>query len=476
MNHSLTALGRPTFLGAYFQLKDRIALEKGWNTDTCAKYDSAIVKTIVPHIPEHDRTPLCALSRKDFEDALTAIRKDGYFGEAGNICFYDTETLDRFWYLITVITEAAEQDYLCRNVLADTTSNTTEKGSNALPSKIVPRYLSPDMEQRAGSLLLSDCMQDGELFGLASMLCIGTRNAEAAGLNFEDIQLWRNTPDLWVAVIYKSTVIDSNTLQSSSKTHNADRVVVLPSRYVQLVLKRKEMLKTILGPSVDVEKLPIACKGNDYFQRCRSDDLTHAAKHLFRLLGISAEQIAQADDDIQAALSDTGDPLQCLTVDFIEKSPTAYFLRRVFGTSLACVGLSEDDISFQIGHDLGFVPEYRNELLNIPRLLQIKEKIDKRPVVNDLSKRPKETVLLPNTAVAIPHDSKVKYRTSQGVKHVHLHVAALEPQDTIRLFIRPSSPVKLCITRYALVPDSYSHDLNVMADYHSLYKKTNRED
>ena len=272
-------------------------------------------------------------------------------------------------------------------------------------------------------------------------------------------------------------MIGSNKLQSSGKTRNADRVVLLPSRYVQLILARKQKLQEILGPNVDINSLPVACRGTDYFTRCSADDITAAAKRLFAQLRIPPEQIALVNEDIQHTFSTATDPLSMLNLDLIEKEPTAYFLRRVYGTSLACLGLSEEEIAFQIGHDLGTVPEYRNEMLNTAKLLEIKSKLDLRPVVNSSNQDPIVQTLPPNSAAALPQSNVFKYFFPAGAKRINLHLSTLEPQDDIQIMLQtaPDCPVKVCTTHFTVSPRTYSYELNVASDYLRLYNQNNKE-
>lgn len=471
--------GKYTFWGCFKAYRNQIAADKGWNENTLKGYESSIRNIIIPHIRGHDQKAIGFLTREDFEVTLSLIRKKGYISEAGNVCRYDAETLERFWYLIRVITEAAEKNYICADILANKEDATgTERYQKKDNKKIVPRYMSREMEQKVGEILLTNPMQEGAFMGLAGMFCWGGRNAEAAGLNFGNIKLWQDIPGCWIVWVYKTTKIDSNRLQSAGKTKNADRVVLLPDRYVQLILSRKQRLQKILGPDVNVDELPVACRGNDYHTRCSADDLTAAAKRLFKIIQLPLEQIEQAHDDVLAALAAEEDALNRMNADQIEKEPTAYFLRRVYGTSLACVGLSERDIAFQIGHDLGTTPEYRNEMLNTAKLLAIKKKLDMRPVVNGLNQINAVVDLPVNGATAITSDSKVMHRSPAGIQRIDLHLKAKEPLDNIRITLSTEGEqrVHMSSVSYSLQTDTYTKELNVVADYHRLYKNTSKEE
>ena len=64
------------------------------------------------------------------------------------------------------------------------------------------------------------------------------------------------------------------------------------------------------------------------------------------------------------------------------KDPTAYLFRRNFGTHLHILGLSEPEIEYVIGHDIDDPYETRNEFVNEEKLFSIKQKMDRRPLVN----------------------------------------------------------------------------------------------
>ena len=465
-------LGLHTFWGCYLTYRDQIARDYGWNENTAKTYESSILNKIVKHIRDHDRRPLRTLSIEDYTEALDAIRREGYIGENGTVYAYDSDTLNRFRYLMEVITETGEKNYLCRNVMAVNAQQGKKMCNHDMLGKIVPKYLSPDLELQLGDILLNDPMQDGELMGLAGMYCWGGRNAESAGLNFGDIKLWHDIPGCWVAWVYKTTKIDSSQLQSGGKTRNADRVVLLPDRYITLILERKKQLQAILGPLINIDDLPIACKGNDYANRCSADDLTKAAKNLFTQLRLPPEQIIAAHDDIRNAMAADIDPLDHLGLDLLEKEPTAYFLRRLYGTALACVGLSEQDVAFQIGHDLGTVPEYRNELLNTGRILTIKQKLDNRPVVNSVMYD--KTIILPKHGVsAVDACKKQVYVLNPESRRIELHLSAKEPRDQIqvRILSKGSGKVNIQETAYALGNDKYPMALDISVDCHHIYQR-----
>ena len=108
------------------------------------------------------------------------------------------------------------------------------------------------------------------------------------------------------------------------------------------------------------------------------------------------------------------------------KDPTAYLFRRNFGTHLHILGLSEPEIEYVIGHDIDDPYETRNEFVNEEKLFAIKQKMDRRPLVNsDLSELERidagERLQLQHTAcVQIPAESA---ETEIHLGAVHLGTA-----------------------------------------------------
>ena len=167
-----------------------------------------------------------------------------------------------------------------------------------------------------------------------------------------------------------------------------------------------------------------------------------------------------------------------LNADQVEKEPTAYYFRRVFGTGLACVGLTEEEVAFQIGHDLGLTPEYRNELLNTAKLLEIKAKMNMRPIVNGLSQLRFVVELLENRATTVSSKPEVFYKVSSNVQRINLHLRAKEPQDKIQVTVHTERGqcVHISSVSFSVQTTKYSKELDVMADYHRLYNNLHKED
>lgn len=150
------------------------------------------------------------------------------------------------------------------------------------------------------------------------------------------------------------------------------------------------------------------------------------------------------------------------------KDPTAYLFRRNFGTHLHILGLSEPEIEYVIGHDIDDPYETRNEFVNEEKLFAIKQKMDRRPLVNsDLSEIERidagERLQLQHTACAqIPVDSS----------ETEMHIAANEPTDNIsvKLFFHPQNMrVQLNCRRYTVTASGYDRFVDTQQQYHRVY-------
>ena len=152
------------------------------------------------------------------------------------------------------------------------------------------------------------------------------------------------------------------------------------------------------------------------------------------------------------------------------KDPTAYLFRRNFGTHLHILGLSEPGIEYVIGHDIDDPYETRNEFVNEEKLFAIKQKMDRRPLVNsDLSQVERidvgDRLQLQHTAcVQIPVDSA----------ETEMHITANEPTDNIRvsLSVRPQNMrIQLNCRRYRVKETEYDRFVDTQQQYRKVYTK-----
>lgn len=118
----------------------------------------------------------------------------------------------------------------------------------------------------------------GKEVELYTSLVTGVREDECCGLNYGDILEFTHYKNVYKLRIFESTSLHSNILKVGTKTNNCPRYIELISAYVDYIFKRMEYLKSILVFPISDEKgkvyssvldLHIACKGNNYTQRCK---------------------------------------------------------------------------------------------------------------------------------------------------------------------------------------------------------------
>ena len=232
----------------------------------------------------------------------------------------------------------------------------------------------------------------------------------------------------------------------------------------QYAVKGKQNIESQLGKSID--DYPIVCNNDRWDVRCSARELTNAARILFQSIKIKASQMASISEDLQNEPISQKDSLPFED----RKDPTAYLFRRNFGTHLHILGLSEPEIEYVIGHDIDDPYETRNEFVNEEKLFAIKQKMDRRPLVNsDFAQTERidvgERLQLQHTAcVQIPVDSA----------ETEMHITANEPTDNIRvsLSVRPQSMrVQLNCRRYKVRETEYDRFVDTQQQYHKVYTK-----
>ena len=123
-----------------------------------------------------------------------------------------------------------------------------------------------------------------------------------------------------------------------------------------------------------------------------------------------------------------------------------------------------------IGHDIDDPYETRNEFVNEEKLFAIKQKMDRRPLVNsDLTQIERidvgQRLQLQHTAcVQIPADSA----------ETEMHITANEPTDNIRVRLS-SHPqnmrIQLNCRHYNVKETEYDRFVDTQQQYHKVYTK-----
>lgn len=169
-------------------------------------------------------------------------------------------------------------------------------------------------------------------------------------------------PDTYLFRLYQTTSLHSNILKSGGKTYNAPRPIPLLDAYKDFIFRRMDYLNSLLVFPVEDENgvfdsvldLPLACKGNSYTRRCRSDDLSKVGRILFRdVLKMREIDVALIDNE----------RIQIENFDVVEKDVTTYAFRRNYATH--CHNrLSRVQIEYLMGHKLSDIRYQRSDFVD----------------------------------------------------------------------------------------------------------------
>lgn len=276
---------------------------------TRKKNESSYENIILPALEDHDEKRIADYTKEDYEEAIEVIKRKGYT-EKGVIHSYSESSIKNFERLIYYVVFQATVRGYCENVLWGTKfeiddMNVEDRAAEKVQLK---KSLSPNQEKKMAKELLSDITRTGEEVGVLLMLALGTRNGEACGLNYGDIKTLQQFSEDVVAWIYKSTIPDSSTLQSSGKTWNTGRIVPVPQKVARYLEERKQRLERHLEESgelgkVCIEDLPIVCKGNmlegkNYEQRASARAVSNAAKEIFKFIEVEGRQLAYIEAEL----------------------------------------------------------------------------------------------------------------------------------------------------------------------------------
>lgn len=257
--------------------------------------------------------------------------------------------------------------------------DTEELNNSYLP--LLTKSFTNDEERKLVEILFKNpltCI--GEEVGLSTSLVTGVRENECCGLNYGDILEFAHYKNVYKLRIFESTSLHSNILKAGTKTDNGPRYIVLISAYVDYIFKRMEYLKSILTfPITDEEgkvyksvlDLPIACKGINYTQRCKSEDIAKIGKKIFKDdLHINEIRVAKIDED----------RLDAMDAGIYYKDVTLYAMRRNFDTHCYNLGFSETQIQYIMGHEIKDKRFRRCDLIDEDYLIEMYNLLEQMPI------------------------------------------------------------------------------------------------
>lgn len=432
-----------TVYGVYEMYKSEIMRygSRSWNADTTSQYDSVVINHLIPYLPGHDLKHIGMFTKQDYEAALDQLIKAGKNKPGEPFKAWDADGIpEKVSYLMRAIVWSASEHMLCDNVFGpreinrsggkrERTGEQQARNKKSLTVKeelAVHQYVMQHME---------DMNPDA---GLVLMYAFGLRNNDACGVNFGYIREFVNYPGNFYLIVPQSTELGANTVKILGKSRNSGRRIPMPTslarRLLMLQEKRVELARE-RGYKGKAEDLPIACREGKPSERCCSDDLSLAAKKMYEKIGMRMEDIVALNQDLLEELQAAREEFEEDEFREIERDPTAYLLRRSFATIVAALGLTDAEIRYVVGHKIDDEYIQRRAFGDEKMLFRIKQKLDERPLLNDVQME-EELNVLPGKNESLSGSKRIVLNLSaEHLSCVRINVAAKEPGDEIRFKI-----------------------------------------
>lgn len=471
------AKGLLTFWGAYQKYKEACAvIDRQWGESTQEKYQKIVQNRLVPHLPNHDRTAISEFTLETYQAAIAEIAVRGLNDDPLNFVPFDEDTLGQYLHVLKTVVKVAAANEGFDNVFEVTDPPAqVDRIQRMKELWITPKSFSVQEEWKVIRYILRNIDERGETVALFLMYCLGLRNEEACAVNFGHIFEMEAYPGNYYITVPQSTHIHRNETKLEVKTYNGYRYIPLPSLAVKVIINLKEKRIQYLekkNSSVPIDKMPIAFRGKDQLIRCGADAVTRQAQKMFEELGMreSLRKVAEyLHQDIEVAIEEQADVDEFA---LIEKQPTAYLLRRNFATAMAIVQLTEAELEYVLGHVIEDPQVKRSDFSDEHELYAIKEKMDQRPIVNDILSHPSE-VLDSNSVVKFSAYSQ-DFVPVYGASKIKGSATAKEPGDSITVTVvqRNGTAISESTTTYGMpFPKKYPRSADVLRAYHEAFTK-----
>lgn len=479
--------GLPTFLGFFEDHIDEISVfakSTGWKEKTEESYRIIVKDKIVPALINHDYRSILDYDLEDYESALRAIEKKGKGNPGEPFVPYKDSTLEKYRFLIIAVVTVAARYGLSMDLFSKEGKNRSTKGKNSKKQFIVPKSLTVSQEIDVANYLKTNINKQGQVVGLLLMFAEGVRNAEACGVSFGHIKEMNEYPGKYYLRTPQTTEIDSFDTKLGGKSINSPRSIPLPDDVAALLFEIRDYRLGVLrkngNTQIRAEDLPIACRDDDYTHRCSADDLTEAGRKMFIQTGMLQEDFCELGRELSKTLESMKEANEEDIFDLYEKDPSSYLLRRNFATHMMLLGLTETEMMYVIGHKMEDAYVERSSYTDEKMLMQIKRKMDKRPILNIINCGEEITLCAGETVkMSGVYRETYKISTSQ-VQKIRLDVEAKEPGDSIEVTSCVKNH-KLWVTKECGIsisprPDRLPRTINVQKVYHEAYQKEQRVD
>lgn len=462
---TLTATGDRTFAGVlvdYFDIQDGVPpINDGWNENTQREYVNDFCYRLLPAIAKH--RAIKDLEERDFVDAINAImRNNPHFNEDRRL---------HYIHLVETVYYAGVE----RNQYEDKlgwrggyliSQNGNGELINAKKIAVTPKSLSADMERKvlAWYKALDPTTARGEEVGLAISLFCGTRNNEACGADYGSIHIITEDETVYPFLrITQTTTLHSNELKLGGKTGNVFRIIPLPMHLYSFLMTRKEHIEVQMKGSdiavsnvlPDPNSLPIACKGYNYTERSKADDLSKKGHELFDYLKLK--------EDDEKSVENEWRRYKLEELNLFESDPTTYLFRRNYATYLHCLGLTEGECQYLMGHEVESATDYRNFYNEEDTLLRLWRKLASHPYCTYISGRKSVTQLCFKKGFAQTQGNanNVVALTPDKPGTLLLEITCCEAFDDIAVTINTDTTANCTISTQSSDETNYPKTVNV---------------
>lgn len=467
--------GKLTLWGIYKQYKKEI--KKRWGKDTEKQYDHNYRNVIAPKF--NDKA-YCDYTHIEIGKILKTIKNTGYtIKTKGKTKLYSNPTMATFRSNIKSIDKiAVEKGIISLSLFWGTAldvggyciwndeeglieDEVVEKNIRIVNTQL-RKSLTPPEDKKVFKQVMLDPKQSGEIMGIALMYGCGLRNAEACGVKFEDVLTIDAHKDCFRLRIDSS--INIKRIETANlKTKNAYRYIPITSALAELIIKRKEYIKDELNISdEEVNKFPIACYRSEFGKYCNTNDLTNAGRIVLHRAGVNGRILAYID-------------MHAKELDMVlsEKEPTAYLLRRNFGTMLQLLDFTREEIEYLMGHSILSIEKTRNYFSNSDMLYNMKLKMDNRPYFSSSYSVEKAICAEPQKTINIKNAYKQIIRVQQSAHNnkIVVRFKARNQNDDINVRVNSDGQTPLDIEVYSAYDDNPPNDetLSVLKLLHKRY-------
>ena len=145
-----SAHGIPTFFGVYENFKEEVMTYGGrtWGSETIRQYDATVLNHIIPYLKAHDQRHIGQMTRQDYEDALSQLKKKGKNAPGEPFEAWDENGIpEKVDYLMRAVVSTAHNHFLCENVFGDRVTGHTGGGTRTTGIQYVRTKKSLSVKQ-----------------------------------------------------------------------------------------------------------------------------------------------------------------------------------------------------------------------------------------------------------------------------------------------------------------------------------------